>query len=317
MISDSCFAGDLIYSTRSLPAVVDEQYFREAYSRVSRQVLTSGATETVPDVSVFAEQLKSTLRRNRRAVLDTLMLYNEVRLGVKSTVPLLDALAGTAHQEGASFLLFLKEEALRLATTDSTEAAARPREEAPPARTAGLDGALPGGSAGVTPTAPGAGYLSAGIGLWWLVPVGAARIVQHWGMPASFQQLDYNLQLRRGELAFGLLTGVIHTTAKQATSPPFEIAAYPIAGNLRISTRSTARVRLAGEVAIGAAIARITFCRRGGGGPDRGQGVSGPEPRGGPAPVRPLAPQRTGEVRVDLLRQWRSHGGLPGARRRL
>ncbi|MGA2765525.1 MAG: hypothetical protein ABSG17_19430 [Spirochaetia bacterium] len=109
VISDSCFAGDLLSSTRSMPPVMDAGYFKDAYLRVSRQVLASGAAETVPDTSDFAFHLKSALKRNRSPYLDTIMLYNEIRLGMKSTIPLLGALGGTGHQEGASFLLFLKE----------------------------------------------------------------------------------------------------------------------------------------------------------------------------------------------------------------
>ncbi|MBN1837541.1 MAG: caspase family protein [Spirochaetales bacterium] len=110
VISDSCFAGDLIYSTRSLPAPATAEYFEEAYSRVSRQVLTSGAVEAVQDGSSFAEQLISVLTRNGAPLLDALMLYNELRLGVRGSTPLLGSLAGTGHQEGASFLLFLRDE---------------------------------------------------------------------------------------------------------------------------------------------------------------------------------------------------------------
>ncbi len=108
VVSDSCFAGDLLSSTRSMPPVLDAGYFRDAYLRVSRQVLASGATETVPDTSDFAFHLKSALQRNRGRYLDTIMLYNEIRLGMKSAIPLLGTLGGTGHQEGASFLLFLK-----------------------------------------------------------------------------------------------------------------------------------------------------------------------------------------------------------------
>ncbi len=111
VISDSCFAGDLMQATRSLPPTINAGYFRKAYGRVSRQVLTSGTTEPVPDASDFAYQLKSILRHNRSRCLDALMLYQEIRLGVESTIPLLGSLPGTGHQEGGSFLLFLKEEA--------------------------------------------------------------------------------------------------------------------------------------------------------------------------------------------------------------
>jgi hypothetical protein len=112
VISDSCFAGDLLYATRSIPQA-DDEYLRQAYSRVSRLVLTSGATEEVPDISEFARELKSVLSRNESPCLDASVIYSEVRLGVASVAPLLGILAGTGHQEGGSFLLFLREEVAR------------------------------------------------------------------------------------------------------------------------------------------------------------------------------------------------------------
>ncbi len=112
VVSDSCFAGDLLYATRSIPQT-DSDYLRQAYARVSRLVLTSGATEEVPDVSEFARELKAVLRRNESPCLDASMLYSEVRLGVASVVPQLGILAGTGHQEGGSFLLFLREDLAR------------------------------------------------------------------------------------------------------------------------------------------------------------------------------------------------------------
>ena len=36
------------------------------------------------------------------------MLYHEVPLEAESTIPMLEPMAGTGHQEGVSFLLFLK-----------------------------------------------------------------------------------------------------------------------------------------------------------------------------------------------------------------
>ncbi len=109
LISDSCFSGDILNPSRGKIPDITDDYFKKAYSRVSRQVLTSGASETVPDVSDFAHQLKLALEGNQKPYLDPLMIYNEVRLGVKGTTPLLGNLKASGHQEGASFILFLKE----------------------------------------------------------------------------------------------------------------------------------------------------------------------------------------------------------------
>ncbi len=111
LVSDACFAGDILNPTRAISPEISNEYFRNAYSRVSRQVLTSGASETVPDESPFARGLKLALEGNTSSYLDPLMLYNEVRLGVKGTTPLFGDLKDSGHQEGASFLLFLKEAA--------------------------------------------------------------------------------------------------------------------------------------------------------------------------------------------------------------
>ncbi len=53
LISDSCFSGDLLDVTRAKPPSIDQSYFKKAYGRISRQILTSGASEVVPDRSEF------------------------------------------------------------------------------------------------------------------------------------------------------------------------------------------------------------------------------------------------------------------------
>jgi hypothetical protein len=88
LVSDACFAGDILNPNRAISPEISSEYFRNAYSRVSRQVLTSGASETVPDESPFARGLKLALEGNTSPYLDPLMLYNEVRLGTKGTTPL-------------------------------------------------------------------------------------------------------------------------------------------------------------------------------------------------------------------------------------
>jgi WD40 repeat protein len=113
LISDSCFSGDILSATRGSMPVIDTTYFRKAYGLISRQVLTSGASETVPDESEFTRMLKLVLTKNEKPYLDPLMIYSEVRLGMKATLPLLGSLKDTGHQEGASFLLFLKPESER------------------------------------------------------------------------------------------------------------------------------------------------------------------------------------------------------------
>ncbi len=109
LFSDSCFSGDILNPVRSIAPEITNDYFQKAYSRVSRQVLTSGASETVPDLSPFSRQLKLVLEGNNHPYLDPLMMYNQIRLGVTGTTPLFGNLNGSGHQNGASFLFFLKD----------------------------------------------------------------------------------------------------------------------------------------------------------------------------------------------------------------
>ena len=80
-----------------------------AYQRVSRQVLTSGASETAFDVSEFAQQLKLILKRNDFPYLDLSMIYDNIRLGISRTMPLLGHLTNSGSQEGGSFIFFLND----------------------------------------------------------------------------------------------------------------------------------------------------------------------------------------------------------------
>ena len=108
LIADSCFSGDFLNPSRGIAPTITNEYFKNAYARVSRQVLTSGASESVPDQSPFTRQLKLALEGNTAPYLDPLMLYNQIRLGVTQTTPLFGDLKDSGHQEGSSFLLFLK-----------------------------------------------------------------------------------------------------------------------------------------------------------------------------------------------------------------
>ena len=109
LISDSCFSGDLLEAWREKTQTITHAYFKKAYQRRSRQVLTSGASERVPDKSEFSTQLKLALEENDKPYLDPLSIYNEIRWGIKGTLPMYGYLNGTNHQEGGAFLFFLKD----------------------------------------------------------------------------------------------------------------------------------------------------------------------------------------------------------------
>lgn len=106
LISDSCFSGEIMNLKRGLVKITP---VKESLLKISREVLTSGASENVPDNSSFARALKSALRNNKKSFLDPLTLYNQIRLSSHSSTPLFSILEGTGHQVGGSFMLFLKD----------------------------------------------------------------------------------------------------------------------------------------------------------------------------------------------------------------
>jgi formylglycine-generating enzyme required for sulfatase activity len=108
LIADACFSGDILDTSRGASPEISNDYYRRAYGRVSRQVMTSGASETVPDTSEFALRLKSSLRRAEGACIDAEYLFTNVR-EVRSTQPLLGIILGSEHQSGGSFLFFRRD----------------------------------------------------------------------------------------------------------------------------------------------------------------------------------------------------------------
>ncbi|HPO49330.1 MAG TPA: caspase family protein [Spirochaetota bacterium] len=109
LISDSCFSGDLLVAHRGKMPEITNEYLKSAYQKRSRQILTSGSSEVVPDESSFTRQFLLALEENEREFVDPLMIFDQIRLGIKGTTPMFGSLAGTDHQDGASFLFFLKE----------------------------------------------------------------------------------------------------------------------------------------------------------------------------------------------------------------
>ena len=109
LISDSCYSGDLLANPRAgaFPRF-DNDYYRKAYSLVSRQVMTSGASETVPDASDFARRLKNTLTRAEGACVDPVKLFEQVR-EASGTTPRLGAMPSSLHHKDGSFLFFKKQ----------------------------------------------------------------------------------------------------------------------------------------------------------------------------------------------------------------
>jgi len=116
IISDSCFSGDFL--RREVPGNsvrnITEKWVATAYSRMSRQVLTSGGLEPVNDTgmqghSVFTHFLLKALRENTSPWLLPADLYQRVRDGVAanaSQIPLLGHLHDAGGEVDGEFVLF-------------------------------------------------------------------------------------------------------------------------------------------------------------------------------------------------------------------
>ncbi len=106
ILADACFSGDFLQVSRGALPEITPAFYRNALQLTARQVLTSGASETVPDESEFGRQLLNLLQRNEAAILDPVSIYERIRLGVTRTSPLLGTLPG--NELGATFALFRK-----------------------------------------------------------------------------------------------------------------------------------------------------------------------------------------------------------------
>lgn len=115
VISDSCFAGDLVDRT---PPETASMLLRDAHRCRSRQVLASGGLHAVTDEgmrghSVFAHFLMLALRQARRDFVLPADLLDAVQRGVQGMggeedrqKPELGNLAGTGAQAGGQFVFF-------------------------------------------------------------------------------------------------------------------------------------------------------------------------------------------------------------------
>ncbi|HPM71616.1 MAG TPA: caspase family protein [Spirochaetales bacterium] len=106
VVADACFSGDFLNVSRGAGPTIDSAYFAKALKLQARQVLTSGASETVPDESEFGRYFVTTLERNADPILDPHSLYDRIRSNVTKTVPLLGTIPG--NEAGASFAFFLR-----------------------------------------------------------------------------------------------------------------------------------------------------------------------------------------------------------------
>jgi hypothetical protein len=116
LISDSCFSGDFFRGSRSaLPEMTDAR-IKEAYTRSSRQAITSGGLEPVSDAgfggnSVFSYFLVKALKTNTKPFLLPSELFNEIRSGVGKNadqLPQFGDLYGVGGQDGGALIFFQK-----------------------------------------------------------------------------------------------------------------------------------------------------------------------------------------------------------------
>ncbi|MCE3007547.1 MAG: caspase family protein [Bacteroidetes bacterium] len=116
LIADACFSGDLFRGQAAPPAEEESyRYFRQVFSKVSKQVMTSGGVEPVMDGgqdghSVFAYYLLKTLRENEALYIDAESVYNRLKLPVTNNsrqTPLIQRLRDSGD-EGGQFVFIHK-----------------------------------------------------------------------------------------------------------------------------------------------------------------------------------------------------------------
>jgi len=111
LISDSCYSGDFLDAKRGTSEIIIN--YPVAYNNVSRQAMSSGASEEVNDLSEFAARLKSTLLRTEKAYITPDFLLSQI-IETKTTIslntiPILAVIPRSSHQLGGSFLFFRKD----------------------------------------------------------------------------------------------------------------------------------------------------------------------------------------------------------------
>jgi len=112
LISDSCFSGDFLNSTRGEETTypkIDIKNVCNVYSLRCRQAIAAGP-EVVFDKSEFAAGLKAVLNENNKFFLEAGALYYALRSKVRLTIPLFGDIKGTVYDSGSDFLFFLKKD---------------------------------------------------------------------------------------------------------------------------------------------------------------------------------------------------------------
>ena len=108
LISDSWFSGEILETTRGGTAAHSSKYYLNAWQYPSRQALTAGASEAVPDKSWFAFHLRQFLQTNQHPYVDPEDIHAYVKRGIRDQIPLLGAFKDAGHVRGGSYLFFLR-----------------------------------------------------------------------------------------------------------------------------------------------------------------------------------------------------------------
>ncbi|MBN2442612.1 MAG: caspase family protein [Spirochaetales bacterium] len=109
LLSDSCFAGDIIDIHRGGKIErpePDKEYIIDAINKLSREVITSGGMEPVRDKSEFAALVKMALKSNEKTFFDSIDLYQYIRGGISSAKPVYGTLPMSKHQQGGLFYFY-------------------------------------------------------------------------------------------------------------------------------------------------------------------------------------------------------------------
>ena len=105
LISDACFSGS-IFSSRALNSTLDDYAFSRVYKLSSRNAMTSGTLETVPDQSEFTKYLIKRLEDNKKEYFTARQLFHDVETAVinnTNNIPQYGVIQN-AGDEGGSFV---------------------------------------------------------------------------------------------------------------------------------------------------------------------------------------------------------------------
>lgn len=110
LITDACFGGSIFEEATRAAFDNAPKYIKNLYERQSRQAMTSGTKELVPDKSIFVEYLLKGLEANTTSYLSAGSLFEYVREPVLSNTnnaPQFGAIRNTQH-EGGDFIFIKK-----------------------------------------------------------------------------------------------------------------------------------------------------------------------------------------------------------------